>query len=661
MILHRSKEEVTRFNWFKWIVMLILFIILIIMLLTGRAFDRPTVSDTETPDTTAQVEEAAMPEIAAPTFDAPDGDLTSGEVTLSGTGTPGSDVEVVVDDEVIGTAKVGDDGTWSLTTDLEAGDYDLGVRALDADGKVAAEADGFSLSIGEALAAPSIDLPTAGLAAGAVTLTGLGTPGSEIDVIVDGMSVGTTTVGDDGSWSLDADLPEGDVDFSLAATRGGETAVSDPISFNIDPRFVAPTLNLPDGELEAGTIALTGTGTPGSTVDITVDGEVVGTTTVGDDGNWSFDLDWPEGGDYEIGARTLDADGNIAAEMDPMPFTLTGLSALAMPTIDLPEFGFSTGPFTLTGNGRPGDEIELVVDGEVVGSTTVGDDGTWSFDLDLPEGEYEIATRAYDANGNLLAETDPATMSVSTLDIQVPVVDLPEGGLSVGAASLSGTGTPGTDIEILVDGEAVGKTKVGDDGTWSFDLDLPEGDYEVAVQAVDANGQVITSSNSSLISLNPAGDETPLAITEPMDGATLQSGELTLTGTGTPGAEIEILDNGEVIGTAVIGDDGTWTFTFKPEPGNHEYGVRNMGDDAAASSVMTTIETPMTDTSDVGVCDNPEPGIDQGDTYVVGECEWLIRIANRLGIEYDALISVNPQIENPNVIYPGQIINLPPR
>ena len=639
------------------------------------------------------------------------------------------------------------------------GDYELRARALDADGNVAAEADSISLSVGEALAAPSIDLPSAGLAAGAITLTGLGTPGSEIDVMVDGVSVGTTTVGDDGTWSLDADLPEGDVDFSLSATRGEETAVSDPISFSIDPRFVAPTLNLPAGELTAGTVNLTGTGTPGSTVDVTVDGEVVGTTTVGDDGNWSFDLDWPEGGDYEIGARTLDADGNIAAEMDPIAFSLAGLSALAMPSIDWPEFDFPTGPFALSGNGRPGDEIEVVVDGEVVGTTTVGEDGTWSFDLDLPEGEYDLATRAYDANGNLLAETDantitvsadapgataggldlsipeinfpefgfpaglfsltgkgqpgsevevvvdgevvgktivgedgtwsfdldlpegeyevatraydadgnllaetdPEPLSVSTLDIQVPVVELPEGGFSVGAASLSGTGTPGTDIEIVVDGEVVGKTKVGDDGTWSFDLDLPEGDYEVAVQAVDANGQVITSSNSSLISLNPAGDTAPLAITEPMDGATLQSGELTLTGIGTPGAEIEILDNGEVIGTAVIGDDGTWSYSFEPEPGNHEYGVRNVGDDAAASSVMTTIETPMTDTSAVGICDNPEPGIDQGDTYVVGECEWLIRIANRLGIEYDSLIGVNPQIENPNVIYPGQIINLPPR
>ncbi|MCP5100060.1 MAG: LysM peptidoglycan-binding domain-containing protein, partial [Chloroflexi bacterium] len=65
--------------------------------------------------------------------------------------------------------------------------------------------------------------------------------------------------------------------------------------------------------------------------------------------------------------------------------------------------------------------------------------------------------------------------------------------------------------------------------------------------------------------------------------------------------------------------------------------------------------------SAIDVCDDPAPGIDQGATYIVGECEWLIRIANRLGIDYDALIGVNPDIENPNIIYPGQVINLPPR
>ena len=569
MILHRSRKEVRRFNWFKWIVLLILLIILIIMLLTGRAVDRTAVSTTNTPEAAAQVE-AAAPKLAAPTFNAPDVGLTSGDIALSGTGEPGSDVEVVVDGKVVGTAKVDADGKWSLTTDLAAGDYDLSARTLDANGNVAAEADAISLSIGEALVAPAIDLPTAALTAGAVTLTGIGTPGSEVDVMVDGVSIGRTTVAADGTWSLDTELPAGDIALSAQAMIGGETAVSDPVSFSLDPRFVMPTINLPDGELEAGTISLTGTGTPGSTVDIVIDGEVVGTTVVDDNGNWSFDLGWPEGGDYELSVRTLDADGNVAAEAAPISLALADLSGLSMPSINLPEFNFPAGLFSLTGTGRAGDQIEVVVDGEVVGSTTVGEDGTWSFDLDLPEGEYDVAARA-----------------------------------------------------------------------------------------LDANGQVISSSDSSLISVNLAA--AALEITEPADGSTLQSGDQMLTGVGTPGAEIEILDNGVVVGTAVVGDDGTWAFSFEPGPGNHEYGIRLVGDETVASSVMTTIETPMTDTAAVVVCENPEPGIDLGATYVVGVCEWLIRIANRLGIEYDSLISVNPQIENPNIIYPGQIINLPPR
>jgi len=418
MILHHTKKEVTRYNWFKWIVLLVLLIILIIMLLTGRAFDKTAtstalsagVSDTGAAETTAQVDQAA-PMLAAPTFDTPGSDLTSGEVALSGTGKPGSDVQVVINGEIVGTAKVGADGKWSLTTELPAGEYQLGARTLDADGQVAAEAETMSLTISEAL--------------------------------------------------------------------------------------VAPTINLPDEELAAG------------------------------------------------------------------------LSALSMPSINWPDFDFSAGQFSLTGTGRAGDTVEVVVDGAVVGTTTVGDDGLWSFDFDLPEGEYEVATRTLDALGNAVNTSESAMIGVAAAEV--------------------------------------------------------------------------------------------LEIREPADGATLQSGELVLSGIGTPGAEIEILDNGVVIGTAVVSDDGSWSFALEPEPGNHEYGVRGVGDESVAGSVMTTVEAPVTETSTVGVCANPKPGIDQGATYVVGECEWLIRIANRLEIEYDSLISVNPQIKNPNIIYPGQIINLPPR
>ncbi len=56
-----------------------------------------------------------------------------------------------------------------------------------------------------------------------------------------------------------------------------------------------------------------------------------------------------------------------------------------------------------------------------------------------------------------------------------------------------------------------------------------------------------------------------------------------------------------------------------------------------------------------------QPGTDLGDTYIVGLCETLSSIAAKLGINYAELVAVNPQIEDPNFLVPGQVINLPPR
>jgi formylglycine-generating enzyme required for sulfatase activity/LysM repeat protein len=58
---------------------------------------------------------------------------------------------------------------------------------------------------------------------------------------------------------------------------------------------------------------------------------------------------------------------------------------------------------------------------------------------------------------------------------------------------------------------------------------------------------------------------------------------------------------------------------------------------------------------------NLHPGIDRGSTYVVGACDWLAKIADKLGITYASLIAVNPQITDPNIIHRGQVLNLPAR
>ena len=53
------------------------------------------------------------------------------------------------------------------------------------------------------------------------------------------------------------------------------------------------------------------------------------------------------------------------------------------------------------------------------------------------------------------------------------------------------------------------------------------------------------------------------------------------------------------------------------------------------------------------------PGSSSAGTYMVRWGDTLRKIATRLGINVTDLIAANPQIWNPNLIYPGQVISLP--
>jgi LysM repeat protein len=48
-----------------------------------------------------------------------------------------------------------------------------------------------------------------------------------------------------------------------------------------------------------------------------------------------------------------------------------------------------------------------------------------------------------------------------------------------------------------------------------------------------------------------------------------------------------------------------------------------------------------------------------GGTYVVKWGDTLAKIAARIGVKLSSLLAVNPQINNPSLIYAGQVINLP--
>jgi hypothetical protein len=125
------------------------------------------------------------------------------------------------------------------------------------------------------------------------------------------------------------------------------------------------------------------------------------------------------------------------------------------------------------------------------------------------------------------------------------------------------------------------------------------------------------------------------------------------------GTQIEILDNDQVIGTAVVTENGEWFFTFTPTIGDHQFVARAPGDETAASGVVTTRVIGLVDNLNELINCLSNPGIDRGENYIIGTCETLSAISNQLGTDLEDMIELNPQIADPDLVYPGQRINVP--
>ncbi|MCB0166767.1 MAG: hypothetical protein KDI79_21250 [Anaerolineae bacterium] len=376
----------------------------------------------ETAPATQEVESAVQNKQTVPTLDVPTGALTTGSLTLSGTGEPGSQIEIVVDGQVIGTATVDTNGRWSFDASLiEPGEHQIVINGLDADGHIYASSEAMTLpvvpSAGDVVI-PTIDLPSAELFTGSVTLLGTGQPTSEVELRLNGEPFVRTTVNDAGLWAATGTIEEpGDYEVvaNVLDKAGKVVAASEPVVIpviSLGSDVVPPTFDLPVAELTSGEVTLTGTGEPGSQVQIVVDGEVVGTAAVGDDGFWSWTGQIDQPGDYQVVINTLDVDGKVISASNPAPLTIAAPDVIA-PMLISPQSGDTllTGRQTFRGTGEPEMALEIVVDGESLGTTTVRDNGAWSFAETIDgTGEIEVMINALDAEGEVVASSEVVTL-----------------------------------------------------------------------------------------------------------------------------------------------------------------------------------------------------------------------------------------------------------
>lgn len=351
---------------------------------------------------------------------------------------------------------------------------------------------------------PLVTSPTAGAVIGTArpTITGTGTSGDVITVIVDGVTVGTTTVNGVGTWTLT--LPSGlsDGSHSVSATArdaaGNLSAASTPVAFTVDTSAPLPPLvtsPVAGTTLSSGSPTFTGTAEANSSVAVEVDGVVVGTVTATAAGTWSLLAPSPlADGSHSVRARSTDAVGNVSAPGPAVSFSVD-TSAPAVPVLTTPVSGaaLANNRPLVQGTADPGAIVTIRIDGVIVGTTVAQPSGAFTFSVPsaLTEGSHQVTVQSTDAVGNSSSQSSPRPFTIDTVAPAAPVVTEPANAATVGLTSptVRGTAEANAVVTVIVDSVAAGTVVADASGNWTFTTaPLSQGQHSVSATARDAAG-----------------------------------------------------------------------------------------------------------------------------------------------------------------------------
>lgn len=158
---------------------------------------------------------------------------------------------------------------------------------------------------------------------------------------------------------------------------------------------------------------------------------------------------------------------------------------------------------------------------------------------------------------------------------------------------ITGNAEPGATVRLFAGDAQVGGTATAAAGTgaFSFTVDLPAGTNLITVTATDAAGNVSAASAPLPIVVDTTADAAPLTLAlaaadddgvSSTDGVTDQTQGLTITGTATPGATVELFGNGTSLGTTTADAQGSFTFDFDA-PGAGPLAITATTTDAAGN------------------------------------------------------------------------------
>lgn len=563
---------------------------------------------------------------------------------IHGTGDIGSVITLYNGSSVVGVVTVDETGTWTLpvTSALPDGVYTLTAIAADAAGNSSGVSNSFTFTVDTVPLQPPVvneildDVaPVTGpLTDGAftndrtLTINGSGENGSTVTIYDNGVAIGTALV-TDGVWTFNtSELSEASHALTFSATddAGNTTAQTQPITITVD--ITAPPAPTIQTVADDGT-RVAGLADPYATVEIHhADGTLVGSAVANGTGEFVVTLSPAQTDGGTLTAIAIDRAGNNGPATN-FPASDSGLPAVPAITAIEDDVGSIQGNIaaggatddtmpTLRGTTDIGSTVEVFIDGDSAGFATVDASGNWIFEIATPlsESTHYFTVQATNANGpgglsapvgitvDLSAPAQPVITS-ATDDVPGMTGTLDNGALTNDSRpTLNGTGEAGATIRILDNGVEIGSATVDQSGNWRFTPNTPlESNAHIfTAVATDPAGNSGQLSDGFTLNIDAQAPDVPV-ITSVIDdnnqptvpvlpGQSTDDRQPILNGTGEPGATITIFDNGTPLGTAQVGENGSWTF---PVPRNLSEGSHNLtvsATDPAGNTIVVDITPP---------------------------------------------------------------------
>src|SRR5690554_3334218 len=508
------------------------------------------------------------------------------------------------DGNELGRTEADEDGNYTVELDepLTNGE-EVEVTATDEAGNV---------SDPTTAAAPDTtapDAPTAEFNDTGDAVTGEAEPGSTVIVRdADGNELGRTEADEDGNYTVELDEPltNGEEVEVTATDEAGN--VSDPTTAAA-PDTTAP--DAPSAEFNDTGDAVSGEAEPGSTVIVRdADGNELGRTEAGEDGNYTVELDEPLTNGEEVEVTATDEAGNVS---DP-----TTAAAPDTTAPDAPSAEFNDTGDAVSGEAEPGSTVIVRdADGNELGRTEADEDGNYTVELDEPltNGE-EVTVTATDEAGNV---SDPTTAAApDTTAPAAPTVAIGDGDEYISAAEIDADGNVTVTIGLPGDAEVGDTLTVNGEETELTETHISDGEVVTQVAApgegepLDVTATVTDAAgNESEPGTASATVDTTAPVVTVND---LVTNETTPELSGTidhPEATVEVTIDGATH-EATNNGDGTWSLTWPDALDESAHTVEVVATDEAGNTGTAEGELTIDTTAPAA----PTVSIGDGDEYI---------------------------------------------